>query len=264
MTPLHTIKSVVIVGSGNLAEALACALNRSPYELRQIYARNAARGAELARTAHTEWTDDPAQLAAADLYIVAVSDRAVGEVAAALPLPEGAALAHTAGCVSLDALPARITRRAVIYPFQTFTQGRDIDFAQIPIFIEASDPALQQELTVFACGLSRTVLPADSALRARIHLAGAFACNFANDLFAAGAKILHDAGLSYDILRPLIRETAAKAVASASPAAVQTGPAVRGDEATQHCHRALLADDPALDTIYQSISKHIWETSKKI
>lgn len=256
------MKSVVVVGSGNLAEALARALDGSAYELRQVFARNAVRGAQVAQMAHTEWTNNPAQLALADLYLIAVSDRAVAAVAAALPLPEGAVVAHTAGCVSLDVLP--FSRRAVFYPFQTFTQGRAVDFADIPIFIEASDSALQTALECFAHGLSHTVLFADSAMRARIHLSGVFACNFANHLFACGEQTLRQAGLSYDLLRPLIRETTAKALAADHPADVQTGPAVRGDCATQEQHCALLASDPTLETIYQTISQHIWEISKKI
>ncbi|MEG2365605.1 MAG: Rossmann-like and DUF2520 domain-containing protein [Alistipes sp.] len=256
------LNSVVVIGSGNLAEALSRALDHSPHELRQIFARNATRGAEVARLAHTTWTDNPAHLAPADLYIIAVSDCAVASVAASLPLPAEAVVAHTAGCVSLEVLPT--TQRAVFYPFQTFTQGREVDFADIPIFIEASTPALQASLEEFARSLSHTVRYADSDLRAHIHLSGVFACNFANHLFACGAQTLHAAGLSYDILRPLIRETTAKALAAADPATVQTGPAVRGDRATQQHHCTLLAADPTLETIYQTISQHIWETSKKI
>ena len=165
------MKRVVIIGSGNLAEALARAVAESNLQLVQIYARNAERARAVATLAATRWTTQPAELADADLYLVAVSDRAVAEVAAALPLPAHACVAHTAGSVPLDVLPGRCAHRAVFYPMQTFTKGRRVDFAQIPIFLECDDEAFYPELEAFARQLSQTVIRADSARRAKIHLA---------------------------------------------------------------------------------------------
>ena len=257
------IRRIAIIGSGNLAEALALAVARSGRELVQLFARNPQRGPEVARMAGTTWTDDPAAIAEADLYIFAVSDRAVAELAATLPLPAGAIVAHTAGSVPLDAL-GRFARRAVIYPLQTFTKGRAVDFSQIPLFLETSTPELHAEVEEFARSLTRTVRRAGSAERARIHLAGVFACNFVNAMYAAGERMLADAGAEFDLLKPLIAETAAKAVGAASPASVQTGPAVRNDLATLDRHRAMLGSEPDLETIYDTISRYIWETSRKI
>ncbi len=258
------IHSVVIVGSGNLAEALARAVADSPLCLRQVFGRNCDRVATIAALARTEGQTDPSRLAAADLYLIAVSDAAVAEVAASLPIDPAAVVAHTAGSVSVDALPARFPRRAVFYPFQTFTKGRAVDFSQIPILIETAAPALRDELETFARQLSRTVLYADSALRGQVHLAGVFACNFANHLFELGGEVLRRAGASADLLHPLIAETTAKALAAARPAAVQTGPAVRGDLPTQERHLRLLAEDERLREMYRLITQSIWETSKKI
>lgn len=257
------LQRVVIVGSGNLAEALAQAVARSGLDLVQIFARNAERGPEVARLAGTEWTADPARLAEADIYLFSVSDRAVAELAAALPVPPGAVVAHTAGSVPLDALPRRFANRAVLYPLQTFTRGRAVDFRQIPVFIETSSGALHPAVEAFARRLSDRVVYADSERRARLHLAAVFACNFANAMYAAGDRILHDAGLDFGLLKPLIAETAAKACAAASPAGVQTGPAVRGDRTTQQRHTEMLADRPELKELYETISNYIWETSKR-
>ena len=79
-------------------------------------------------------------------------------------------------------------------------------------------------------------------------------------LHGVGAAIRRAA----DLLRPLIAETTAKALAAARPAAVQTGPAVRGDLPTQERHLRLLADDALLSDIYRLITQSIWETSRKI
>lgn len=257
------LKRVVIVGSGNVAEALARALPASGAEFCQVFARNRGRGPRVAALGGTTWTADPDRLAEADLYLIAVSDRAVGEVAASLRLPDGAVAAHTAGSVPLDALEA-FPRRAVIYPLQTFTAGRAVDFARVPLFLEASDKGTYQAVERFARRLSSQLYPADSKRRGILHLAGVLACNFVNALYAAGERTLAREGLPFEALRPLIAETAAKALAAPSPAAVQTGPAVRGDLPTLERHRALLAEEPLLLEIYNLMSRYIWETSRKI
>lgn len=257
------MNKVVIIGSGNVAEALAQAFAGSGVHLVQIFARNAVRAQAVAGLAGCGWATRPEELAAADIYLLAVSDRAVAEVAASLPIPPDAVVAHTAGSVPLEALPAKFARRAVFYPLQTFTSGRRIDFGEVPLFIEASTPELQAEMERFAHRITRHVHHADSARRAQLHLAAVFVCNFVNHMYAVGEGLLGDAGLDFDLLKPLIAETTAKALDAASPAAVQTGPAVRGDEPTQQRHAAML-DDELLRTVYQAISRHIWETSKKI
>lgn len=258
------MERIVIIGSGNLAEALARAVARSGLKLVQIFARNARRGEAVAALAATQWTADPAGLAEADIYLIAVSDRAVAEVAAALPIPAGAVVAHTAGSVPLEALPARFARRAVFYPLQTFTKGREVDFSQIPVFLETDDETLRPELETFARRLSHTVIWADSACRAKVHLSAVFACNFVNHMYAVAERIVRSAGLPFDVLKPLIAQTAAKALDAASPADVQTGPAVRNDAETRARHCALLDGELQLKNIYSIISNSIWETSKKI
>ncbi len=257
------IRKTVLIGSGNLAEALARELAVRT-ELLQIYGRNAARVAALAAAAGTQGCTDPAALdRTADLYLICVSDRAVAEVAAALPIPATAVVAHTAGSVPLDAL-GRFPRRAILYPLQSFTAGRAVDFRRIPLFVESADEALLPEIEAFARTLSDTVCRADSERRALIHLAGVFANNFANRMYGLAAEVLRRADLPAGVLAALIGETAAKAVAAADPAAVQTGPAVRGDRATQERHCALLAEQPLERAIYELVSQSIWETSKKI
>lgn len=257
------MKRVVIIGSGNLAEALALAIAGSGLELLQLFARNPERGRIVAALAGCSWSSDPEALRRdADLYLIAVSDRAVGEVASQLPIPEGAVVAHTAGSVPLEALPERFARRAVFYPMQTFTKGRRVDFSEIPVFLETSDPGFRAELEAFARTLSRTVLWADSAQRGKVHLAAVFACNFANHMYALGEAVVRSAGLDFAVLKPLIAETAAKACDARSPRDVQTGPAVRNDTATQERHLALLDGNPTLQEIYTQISENIWKTSR--
>ena len=261
---MKPLQRVVLVGSGNLAEAVAQALSQSGVELVQLFARNPERGQRVAALAGCEWCGDLAQMAEAESYLLADSDRAVGEVASSLRIPSGAVVAHTAGSVALEALPAKFANRAVFYPMQTFTVGRRVDFSTVPIFLECEREALRAPLEALARKLSRKVVWASSEERRRIHLAAVFVCNFANHLFALGEQLSEQAGVDFEVLKPLIAETVAKALEAPSPRSVQTGPALRDDQQTMERHLALLADEPRLQTLYKLISQSIWETSKRI
>ena len=245
---------VVIVGSGNVAEALAIGLYEAGEEVVQIYARNKARGSAIADMIGSKWGDG--ELAVADLYIISVSDSAVSEVAKSLSIPYGAVVAHTTGCCSIESL-APHEHRAVFYPFQTFSAGRKVDFTKGYIFVEgATEYALKVVLEV-AHRLTAKVAEADGSRRAVVHLSGVFASNFANAMFENATEILAREGLPFDVIAPVIAETAEKAVASQNPRAVQTGPARRGDMPTLERHRSMLADDVLKREIYDKISEDI-------
>ncbi|MDO4757747.1 MAG: DUF2520 domain-containing protein [Rikenellaceae bacterium] len=256
---------IVLIGSGNVAESMAQAIVACPkLKLLQLYARNAERAEAIARIAGCTYTSDEKWFnRSADLYLIAVSDRAVEEVATTLPVPPKAIVAHTAGSVSLEALK-KYPRRGIFYPFQGFSVGRKIDFRQVPLFLEAADEEVMATLKEAASALSEQVFEADSERRKRIHLAGVICNNFVNELYASAADLMAAEGLPYAVLKPLIEETAAKAVATTHPALVQTGPAKRGDTQTQEGHLALLEEDETLHRIYELMSQKIWETSKKI
>lgn len=256
---------VVVVGSGNVAEAFARTLAACEHvTLCQIFSRNRERGCAIADMVGVEWCGDMDSIAAADLYIIAVSDRAVMEVAASLKVPEEAIVVHTAGSVTMDAIAERKGGRGIIYPLQSFTSGRVVSLSDVPLFIESDCAATEERLAYIATLISPRVEYADSERRRVIHLAGVFVNNFVNHLYAIGGDVLGDAGLDFEVLKPLIRETAAKALASSDPRSVQTGPAVRGDVEVTKRHLEMLADDKRKQQIYKYITESIWETSKKI
>lgn len=256
----------VIIGSGSVAEHLALEIGESP-ELRlvQVFARNHNRGPWLAGEAGTKWTDDPGELAAADLYIMSVSDSAVAPLSASLDFPEEAVVAHTAGCVGVDDLDHRISDRAVLYPLQSFTRGRRIeDFRRTPFFIEGTTPRALEVVARTAEALSDNVIEMDSARRALIHMAGSWANNFPNLMFSIAEEIAAQAGAPFDYVRPIIAETVAKAMSMPSPRLAQTGPAQRGDLSIQARHTAMLeASHPQYVELYKLLSQTIWAISKK-
>lgn len=255
----NDIRRITVIGSGNVAEALALNIAGAwGVELVEVVARNAERGEAIAMAAGCDFVEMGNEVAQADLYIIAVSDRAVAEVAEAMELSEEAIVVHTAGSVELSALGKG--RRGVFYPFQTFTAGRAIDLSDVPIFIEGSDEATTAALEAFAEQLSSKVYRADSHRRREIHLSGVWACNFVNALYGVAADVLHEReGLSFEVLQPLILETAHKAAEAVHPAAVQTGPARRGDSEVMARHEAMLTDKPELQEIYRLISEEIYK-----
>ena len=256
---------VVVIGSGNVAEALVRTLSGvAAVDVVQLFARNRERGMAVAALASCAWGSDEERLADADIYIIAVSDRVVAEVASTLRFPDAAIVVHTAGSVPMSAIPARGGRRGILYPLQSFTKGRAIRLDNVPLFIEADSEDTREHLMRFARSISSRVEYADSALRRQIHLAGVFVNNFTNHMYHIGAEVMEDAGLSYDVLKPLIEETAAKAIATESPTRVQTGPAVRGDSVVTSSHMAMLEDDARKQLIYKYITESIWETSKRM
>ena len=255
---------IVLIGSGNVAESLAQAIAKADgLQLVEVYARNEERGRKVAEMAGSEWSNT--ELREADLYLISVSDRAVEEVAQSLHIPEGAVVAHTAGCCPIDALAPHI-HRAVFYPFQTFSAGREVEFSKLYIFLEAATDHALECVREVAQRLTPKVEMADSARRAVVHLSGVFACNFVNAMYANASEILATADLPFDVVAPVIEETAAKALSVCEPRLIQTGPARRGDTPTLQRHRAMLEGEERKRRIYDEISNDIWEqreTSKR-
>lgn len=255
---------IVILGSGNLADSLAMAVVKSELNLIQIYARNIEQGQELAQRCGCDYTDSIESVAKADLYILAVSDRSIEALSEQLNVDDNSVLAHTSGCVSIDTLSQKIKNRAVIYPLQTFTKGREIDLHTAPVMIEGTTTQAIACARLFAENISGKVIEISSEKRAKVHLAAVFANNFVNHMYTVGEKLINQADLPFDLLKPLIDETARKAIESESPISVQTGPAVRNDYQTKSKHCEMLQYQVELKTMYINLSNSIWETSKKI
>jgi predicted short-subunit dehydrogenase-like oxidoreductase (DUF2520 family) len=252
---------IVILGSGRVAEALCRALPEAGQEVVQLFARNSARGKALAALAECPWESRPDKLAEADLYLMAVSDRAIPELSASLDFRRGV-VAHTCGSGAPEELSARIERRGVFYPLQTFSEGRPVDFREVPIFLEAEHEADYALLERVAASLSGSVHRSDARLRQNIHVAAVFVCNFVNDLYAAGEVWMRINNLDFNLLKPLIAETTRKMLVAPSPLAVQTGPAVREDGPTIEKHLQLLEKHEDLKKIYEVLTAHIIQMKK--
>ena len=249
---------IVLIGAGNVATQMGRALVAAGHQVVQVYSRTMSSAAVLADRLHCDATDNTGTVdKTADLYIFSVKDDVLPALARQLaPGREGGVFVHTAGSVEMGVFEGLLPHFGVIYPMQTFSKARDVDFEEIPVFLEASDGQTRQLLETFAATFSKNVIAMDSAGRRQLHLAAVFACNFVNHCYALSAEILERNGLSFDVMQPLVEETARK-VRFMRPAEAQTGPAVRYDKTVINRQSALLADDRQMRAIYELMSESI-------
>ena len=233
---------VVLIGRGRLATNLLAALQQAGHEVVSINSRT-LEGLPLE----------------ADAFIVAVKDSALEEVIRrATKGREQQLFLHTAGSMPMSLFEGHTSRYGVFYPMQTFSKERLVDFAEIPVFIEGADTAIRP----LAESISRRVYELSTEARKYLHLSAVFACNFVNHCYALSAELLEQHGLPFDVMLPLIDETARK-VHELHPHDAQTGPAVRYDENVIRMQSALLADNPELQQIYELLSLDIHRKASK-
>ena len=253
---------VVLVGAGNLATCLGEALCRVGVVPQAVWSRSAASASQLATKLGCPHTTYIQSLPDADIVITAVSDDALPTVARELAgRYSDALLVHTAGSVPMSLwAEASATRYGVFYPMQTFSKGKNVDFSRLGIFLEASDENSLLQLEVLAGRLTKMVYRATSEQRAYLHIAAVFSCNFANAMYCMAAEVLEKEGLPFEVMLPLIDETAAK-LHHLSPADAQTGPAARGDKEILARQSAMLGD--VHRELYDLVSRYISKKREK-
>ncbi len=250
---------VVIIGSGNVAQHLIQSfVNSKDIDLVQVFSRQNEAVSHLIDS--VKITSDLSDLVMADLYILAISDDAIASVSSQLPF-NNRFVVHTAGSVSLEVLDEK-NRRGVFYPLQTFSKNRVIDYSEITICLESENEADFILLEKTAHILSDKVQKIDEKQRKALHVSAVFVNNFVNHLYQIGNEICSENNLSFDILKPLILETANK-VMTLSPTESQTGPAIRDDIQTIERHLDFLTDDNQ-NTIYKTLTQSIQHNGKKL
>lgn len=251
---------IVFIGAGNLATNLAKALYYKGFRIVQVYSRTEESARELAMKVEADYTTDLNEISKnAKLYIVSLKDAAFAELLPQITAEkQNSLLVHTAGSIPMSIWEGHAQRYGVFYPMQTFSKQREVDFREVPFFIEANTPEDAELLKAIAATLSEKVYDATSEQRKSLHLAAVFICNFTNHMYALAAELLKKYNLPFDVMLPLIDETARK-VHELTPREAQTGPAVRYDENVMNNHLSMLVDSPALQEIYKLMSKSIHE-----
>lgn len=248
---------IVFIGAGNLATCVSLEMQRAGMTIGQICSRSRDSAESLAKKLNCQWTTNIDEIIPdADLYIFSLKDTAIPEVIAQVK-PNDGMWVHTAGSVPMQVFEGYAKRYGVFYPLQTFSKSKRVKLDQTPIFLEVNNPDDMKMLRKVAIALSGNAQELDSEKRKYLHLAAVFACNFTNHMYLLASKILEEQGVSYDVLLPLITETAQK-LSEITPSEAQTGPAARFDKTIMEKQMAMLAD-PSMQTIYRLISQNIYK-----
>ena len=246
---------IVFIGAGNLATRLSLAMQRVGMQIGQVYSHTEASARQLATRLGCPWTNDLSVLQEdGDLYVFSLKDTVLSDVISKVK-PNNGMWVHTAGSMPMSVFEGYAQRFGVLYPLQTFSKGRNVNFDVIPIFLEANTDKNADYLKNIASALSENVRFMSSEKRRSLHLAAFFACNFTNHIYTLSYKLLENESIPADVLLPLIDETVSK-IHSMPPAAAQTGPAIRYDENVINKHLAML-DDPDMQAIYRLLSQSI-------
>ena len=252
----RSIKNIAFAGSGNVAWHLATGLKLQGFNISRIWSRDPSNAADLAGICGADVSDELSGLRKGiDLIIIAVADKAIAAVAGSITNFDGIVV-HTAGSVPVDILKASFENYGVFYPLQTLSKGIQVDFSEVPFFLESSSNETLLALKQVALQLSSKIYEADSKQRMLLHVAAVFAGNYSNLMYIIANELLQKSNLPLDVLHPLMLETAMKAI-KGDPEQMQTGPAQRHDNATLEKHISALASQPEYAELYRLLASLI-------
>jgi len=249
---------IAIIGSGNVATHLAQVFFKNKQSVSEIYSRNEKEGKILAKSVNAKFISKITEIGKnSEVIIMAISDDAIAEVSKNLNI-EGKILAHTSGITNTEILSIATQNVACFYPLQTFTKGHLVDFKQIPILITSNNQKSLSALKAIAYKISKKVKVITDLERQKLHLSAVIVNNFTNHLFTLSSKYLTKNKIDFDLLKPLIQETANK-ISTSKPNKNQTGPAKRNDMKTIEKHLSFIEDND-LKEIYKILTKSIYNT----
>ncbi len=258
-------QKIVLIGAGNMGYHLGQQLFKCKTGLCQIYSRTKKKAKLLSqKTAATPFVTDLNDIRGdADLYIVAIKDDAISEVAEGLKAlgKAGKLIVHTSGVTPTSVFQPWFSRYGALYPFQSFSINRALNFSDIPICYHANNKSDSQLLKSLGIALNCKTYPINDKERSILHVNGVFVNNFTNYLYQISWDITKEEGIAFDLLRPLILETAQK-IMDHQPEDMQTGPAIRGDQKSMQRHLDYLESWPEFKKVYEVLSEGISKRKK--
>jgi len=258
---LSQLNKVSIIGTGRVAKHLSAALFEAGIVIHQLYGRDAGKSQALSNLYNAQPITSLDELSAdTDIYIICISDDSIEKIISQIDIGDKL-IVHTSGSLSIDVFKDHFDNYGVFYPLQTFSIEKEVDFKEIPICIEANTTQNEKQLRALAGRISNDIELIDSEKRLVLHTAAVFACNFTNHFYAAAEDLLKEHGLDFNLIRPLIKETADK-VMDESPGNVQTGPALRRDQLSIDKHLNLLKHNAEYRELYKLITDQIMKKYK--
>ena len=253
--PLH----IVIIGAGNVASHIADSfLLINQVNLVQVFNHRSTKEAKLfSKQYKCDLITDYSLLDKnADIYIIAVKDDAIADVAKNVSkLNFKGIVAHTSGSVDISILKHVTQNVGVYYPLQTFYKGADINWETTPLLLEGNSKIVETKLKKLGNLVSKKVKVVDSKARLQIHLAAVFACNFTNAMYVAAYQIIESSltKKDTDLLLPIMQHSFQK-LKNIHPVKTQTGPAMRDDKLVMKKHLDLIKKNKQLTQVYKTLT----------
>ena len=246
---------LVIVGSGNVATVMSRVIKKAGHEIVQVISRDATNAKTLATELETAYADSDGPVNTnTDMYLIAVKDSALYDLNKVFSAGNKLVV-HTAGSISKEVLKDISHNYGVLYPLQSLRKEMDTR-AGIPLLIDGNTPETIALIEDFARSISDKVSIAGDEERLKLHVAAVIVSNFTNHLYALAEEFCENEKVDFKMLVPLILETAER-IENNSPAAVQTGPALRNDVFTLDRHLRLLNAYPKLKYVYLKLTESI-------
>jgi len=256
-----SIKKVGIIGLGRVglhlsrAFALEGSFDLIVYNRSEILAED-----QLPDVTYTRNLKD---LTDADILLITVKDDAIISILDRMEglFPEDSVVIHCSGSIPASIIEPYFVNYGVLYPLQTFSKEKTVDYTEIPLFVTASDERTPRLIEEIGQCISQKIIKISDEQRIFLHIAAIFSCNYTNAMYAIGSRLCKEHDLDFELLKPLIQETADK-IMSMDPKDAQTGPAIRKDWEIIHNHEEILEDyDESLREIYRNMADYI---SKKL
>jgi predicted short-subunit dehydrogenase-like oxidoreductase (DUF2520 family) len=254
--------NVVILGSGNVATVFGLLIKNAGHSILEVVSRHIEHAQILADKLKAQVRPGISSIINhADIYIIAVSDDSIKNIANLLNLKNKIVI-HTSGATSKNVLEKASDSYGVIYPLQSLRKEAK-HTPIIPLLIDGNTPNVIKTITAFAETISERVKYAGDEERIKIHLSAVFVSNFTNHLYALAADYCKKERCDFSLLIPLISEVANR-IANYDPETVQTGPAVRYDVITIQNHLERLTSYPKLQKIYWILTESIQQFQRPI
>lgn len=247
---------IVIIGSGNIASALAAAFVKENHSIKAIYSRNEETGRKLAGNNKCDFIHDlTVPIVNCDFIFLCIPDNAINEIALQINPTGDTIVVHTSGASSINEL-SNFRHYGVFYPLQSFSFSYPVDMSSCPVLVEGIESFSETKLINLANTLSNQLHIVDSEKRLKYHLAAVVANNFTNFLLTQAEQYCKKEKLDFSILHSLILEGTKKSL-SINPTNAQTGPAVRNDSVTIKKHLQIIENHPELKDIYAYLTNKI-------
>jgi predicted short-subunit dehydrogenase-like oxidoreductase (DUF2520 family) len=249
-----------IIGTGNIAWFFGKRLMSGGHSCTGVFGRNTDAAKELAEALLSDVHGSISDVKDrdADICFLAVSDIAIGKVAAQLSFKQ-TVLVHTAGSVVIEHIKVASKDCAVLWPVYSILRSNLPAHRNIPCAWEASSPKAERYVQSIGHAITDVLFEAKGEQRKWLHLAAVMSNNFMNHLMGICEKICAENQLPFSVMYPIIEQTFDK-IKNSSPQSIQTGPAVRRDSTTIQDHLALLSSHRNWQKIYEAITDSIQST----